>query len=178
MKKKPSPEEAATRQAGTTLERASTGLNPYLAGSEGMSEFRRGLGSQASSALATSGENALSRIRNRAQAAGFGFGQPVTFGAEAGLQGQLQQQAAQLPFEVQQAAAPLEMGAAQQLAGIGGQQTNLAHEYAQQAEARRKRKAGLFGGLAKIGLGFLPGGQFAGMFGGGGGGDMSMGAGY
>jgi hypothetical protein len=181
MKKKPSPEEAQMSQAGNYLSSAATGLNPYLAGSQGMSDFRRGALSQGSSAIATSGENALSRIRNRAQAAGFGgMGQPITFGAEAGLQGQLQQQAAQLPFEVQKAAAPLEMGAAQQLAGIGGQQTNLARLYYDKAEAARKRKAGLWGGLAKAGLGIATGGlslPFTGVpFAGGG--DMSMGAGY
>jgi len=147
---------------------AETGVAPYLAGSQGMSQFRQGLGSQAASALATGGENALSNIRQRAQAAGFGFQQPITFGAEAGLQGELAKQRAQIPFQVAQAAAPLELQAA-------GQEAGLAQQAMQGYQADQQRKAALWGALAGIGTGLIPG---VGLLKRKPPGDMSMGAGY
>jgi len=143
-----------------------------------MSQFRKNLTSQMGSQLATGGENALSNIRQRALASGFGFNQPITAGAESGLQSELARQRSEIPLRVEQQAAPLELAAAGQYQPQG--YFNQAMQAAREEEAR---KGGLWGGLANLGLGiassFIPGGNVIG------GllkrkpkGDMSMGAGY
>lgn len=141
-------EQERQRQQGV-INTTQQALNPYLPGSEGMSQFRQGLASQAASANATAGGNALARIREKAQAMGFA-NQPITYGAEAGLQNEQAARAAQIPFQVQEAAAPLELQAA-------GQEQNLARLYdpeayyglaANQAEQARNRRAALWGTVA------------------------------
>jgi|SRR5215471_5918700 len=158
--------DTAAGTAGQTLQATQTALSPYLAGSAGMSDFRRNLANQMGTSLASANENNLASIRNRAAAAGFGYSQPITAQAEigAGTQGRLAQ--SQIPLQVEQTAAPLELGAANQLAGVGAQQANIArmynpqqyfNDYMQAAEQERQQKGGLFGALAGIGASLIPG---------------------
>lgn len=159
-------------QANQTIDTAKAGVSPYLAGSSGMSEFRRALTGNLAHSTALTGDNAIARTRERAQAAGFGGNQPITFGAEAGLANEQAGRIAQIPAQVEAQAAPLEMQAAGLEGTLAGQQLNAAHvynpesyfnqgtdleqqrqnEFYRQQEEARKRKAGIWGSLAKIGL--------------------------
>ena len=141
------------RQYGA-IDTAQQAINPYLPGSQGMSEYRQGLTSRLKSANATAGEQALNAIRQRAAAAGFDFQQPITTAAEQGAQITNAQAGAQIPFEVAQAAAPIEQQAAQQQLGLARlyDPESYYRLAAQQAEQERQRKGGIWGTLAKIGL--------------------------
>lgn len=192
MKKKstvPAPDPAsiyAQQQAGqtselgsanSTIDQAKTGVSPYLAGSSGMSEFRRALTGKMSHATANVGDNALAHARERAQMAGFGGGgQPITYGSENELGQEQANRIAAIPGQVEAQVAPLEMQAASQFGNLAGEQLSAAHvydpqtyfsEYEKQQEEARKRKAGIWGSLAKIGL--TAGGAAIGSLGGPGG---------
>ncbi len=156
------------RAAGNqTLDTAKQGFSPYLAGSDGMSEFRRALTGNLSHATALTGNNAIAHSRERAAAAGFGGQQPITFGAENQLANEQAGRIAAIPGQVEAQAAPLELQAAGQTANIGQTQLGSANpyynagidlerqrqeEFARQQEEARKRKAGIWGSLARIGL--------------------------
>lgn len=169
----------ADRTAGNaTIDTAKQGFSPYMAGSDGMSEFRRALTGNLARSTANTGDNAIARSRERAQAAGFGGGgQPMQFGAENELANEQAGRIASIPGQVEQIAAPLELQAAGATAGIGESQMSDARgyfgqgvneedqrmqEFYKQQEEARKRKAGIWGALAKIGLnaglGFATGG--------------------
>ncbi len=187
MKKKPAPvappptglsteqrqaQEAQVGQANTTIANTQTALSPYLPGSSGMSEFRRALTGNLAHSTAVTGDNAIAQSRNRAQAAGFGGHQPITFGAESALANEQAGRIAAIPGQVEAQAAPLELQATGQLANTAGQQIQAANvynpesyysaaanaeqqrqnEFANQQEEARKRKAGIWGSLAKVGL--------------------------
>lgn len=158
----------ADRAAGNqTLDTAKQGFAPYLAGSSGQSEFRRALTGNLARSTANTGDNAIARSRERAQRAGFGANQPLVYGAENQLANEQAGRIADIPLQVEQAAAPLEMQAAGQVAGIGESQLGSAQgyfnsgedleqqriaEFNRQQEEARKKKAGIWGALGKIGL--------------------------
>lgn len=157
-------------------------------------------------ALTTTGTQATNQAYNNAAAAsrlrGLGAGlanQPMELGNERALEGQRASALGQIPFQVEQQAAPLEL----QASGLENQLANTQlgaariynpesyfgtgasmEEQRQQAlnqqylEAQRQR-GGLFGGLARIGLGMIPGigGALSGALGGAGG-TMANGPGY
>lgn len=148
---------------------AAAGFSNYLPGSPGMSEFRRALTGSLAHSTAKTGENAIARSRERAAASGFGFSDPITTSAETGLANEQAGRIAQIPAQVEQMAAPLELQASGALlndargyygAGVGLEDQRMADFYKQQEEARRK-KAGIWGSLAKIGLNV--GGSFLGV---------------
>lgn len=72
-----------------------------------------------SSQLSDSYQNAAANTRARANAAGFGYEQPVTQGAEAQLGGQMAEQQGQLPGKVMSETVPLEMQAGRDVAQTG-----------------------------------------------------------
>ena len=165
-----------SRSAGTqTLEAAKGAYGNFIPGSEGSSAHRRNLFAGLSGTVARGNENQMARMRERAQAAGFA-GQPITMAAENEVANEGAGRIAQIPLQVEEAAMPYEMQGIQGLTGIGqgevadarsmfGQATGmedarLAAYYKQQEEAR-KRKAGIWGTLARLGLNV--GGSFAGM---------------
>src|SRR5215510_8542266 len=146
-----SQEEMQRRNA--EAQKAGQGLSPYLAGSDTMSEYGRGLRSSLATSTANAGENALSGIARRAEAAGFGPSNPYTLNAQAAQSNVNAQRQADIPRQVIETMAPLELQAA-------GQQTNLAHlydpeayyqQYAQSERDAANRRAQLWGSLAGIG---------------------------
>lgn len=165
--------------ADATTDTTKQALSGYLPGSTGMSDFRRALTGNMSKAVATTGDNALAHSRERAAAAGFGGGgQPITVGAENELANEQAGRISQIPGQVEQIAAPLELQATGQEAGIASREASNAAgyfntgtdieqqrqaEFNRQQEEARKRKSGIWGSLAKIGLNaglsFLPGGS-------------------
>lgn len=121
---------------------------------------------------ANAGENAMARIRERAQAAGFGSNQPITFAAENQQANENAGRIAQIPLQVEQQVAPLEMQAANQYAGLGNDELSAARiynpesyygagvgmenqrqqDYYRQLQEQRQKKGGIWGTLAKVGL--------------------------
>src|SRR5262245_53379486 len=123
MRKDKSPQQSLAlseqerQRRETEAGRAQQAISPYLAGSNQMSEYGRGLRSALATSTANTGENALANLRQRAQTAGFGsIQQPITFGAETGLASQQAQRIADIPRQVTETMAPLELQAAGQQA--------------------------------------------------------------
>ncbi len=133
------PVQSALDTVGTT----QTALNPYLPGSTGMSDFRKGLYGTLSSATNRAGENAIASSRARAQAAGFGGGsQPIQYGAESQIGNETASRLGQIPAQVEQQAAPIELQAAQQYGQTAQPQI--------QASGETNAIAGTEGNLAKV----------------------------
>lgn len=154
--------------ANSTLSTESQALSPYLAGSNGMSQFRTALTGSLASSTANTGDNAMAAIKQRAQAAGMGSdSQPITMGAENQETDQQAGRVAQIPSEVEQQAAPLELQAAGEEQGIANTENSSAQgynnsgnqlayqnqqDYENQLQQQRQQKAGIWGALAKAGL--------------------------
>lgn len=153
-------QDAALGRTNQAIGTTQNALSGFLPGSNGMSEYRRALTGKYATATANTGENALARTRERAAAAGFGGGgQPITFGAETQLANEQAGRIAAIPGQVEEQVAPLELQAAGQYGQTANQDLSVAHAYDprqeqfyKEQEEARKRKAGIWGGLAKVGL--------------------------
>lgn len=113
-KKPPSPMIGMGQQASQTANKLGAGQEQ--AGVQGEQSFLQDpYSSPFTKALMTTGrenlsnayQNAASGVAQRARAAGFGYQQPATQGAQAGLQSQEAQAAAQIPMQSAIEAAPI-----------------------------------------------------------------------
>ncbi len=153
-------------QATQTLDAAKGAYGNFIPGSDGSSAYRKNLYAGLSGQVARTNDNALARSRERAQASGFA-GQPIAHLAENNVANENANRISQIPLQVDREAMPFEMQGIQGLTGIGENQLSDARsmfgqasgmedqrlsEYYKQQEEARKRKSGIWGSLAKIGL--------------------------
>ena len=164
--------------ANQSLDTAKDAYSQFLPGSAGASQYRKNLYAGLSGSTARTNDNQMAHARERAQAAGFGGGQPIAVAAGNEVANEGANRIAQIPLQVEQAAMPYEMQAIQGTTGIGntqlansqqmfGQATGMEdqrlQEFYKQQEEARKRKSGIWGALAKVGLG-IAGNVFPGVF--------------
>lgn len=139
----------------------------YAKDATGSTPFRRALLNTKVGATSRAYDDATSRVRERAQAAGFGFEQPITMGAENAVENEKAGALARIPGEVEMEALDPEMqamGMVQDQAGfqntLAGQRANLAGAYDPEGyfntanandQAARERKSRLWSGLAGVG---------------------------
>ena len=109
----------------------------------GMTPFRRALQTTRSDATSRAFDAAKMHARERAQASGMDYSQPIEQANEAMIGSEQARAIGAIPMEAQIAAAPLELQAAQ-----------LQN---QKSEQSARRKSSIFGGLAKAGLGVAAG---------------------
>lgn len=163
---------AAAGQQIDTAGQISDSITPklesfYTLDAGGSTPFRRALLQTKVGATSRAYDNATSRVRDRAQAAGFGFEQPITAGAENAVENEKAGALARIPGEVEMEALDPEfqaMGMRQGQASfrnsLASQRGNLAGMYDPQGyfnianandQAARERRARLWSGLAGVG---------------------------
>ena len=116
----------------------------------GLTAFQQALRNSRTAATSSAFDNARSRSRERAQAAGMDYTQPITQSNDAAIENARAQAIGNIPGEVAMQSAPLEFQAAN-LGLAAGQQRNVMDEQ------RRKRTGGIASGLAKVGVGIAGG---------------------
>jgi hypothetical protein len=113
-------------------EQAQSGLTQFE-GPVQQSPFYKALWNTGISSTSKAYDNADTAMRQRAQQAGFGYNQPITQAGDNQLRAQEASDLGSLPDRALTAAAPLDLQASGQTAGLAGQEAGTAATYGNQS---------------------------------------------
>lgn len=149
-----------SRARDVTLGKTEGGLAQYEGPLEGTAFYRAQV-RRGTEATASAFDRSRVAMRRRANVAGMGYEQPASIGSEGAIEQQRAAALSRVPGEAAIATAPLQMqaiGLRTQQAGIyqplGYEAAALGQQQlgAREQELRKRRKAGLWRAIAKLGL--------------------------